>query len=127
MSIDIPAEVQEQPNQDTETLKKVQPGNVEAAPRVNGMTSIQESTVEPDESQMTISDHPQEGTTEDVTGQPEGHTEEQPEAAGTSSQPPPSKKDKIQIPRSPHKKPVAEIILPCIPAGVQVGPDLWVI
>jgi hypothetical protein len=60
-SIDIPAEVQEQPNQDAETLKKVQPENVEAAPRVNGMMSIWESTVEPDESQMTISDHPQEG------------------------------------------------------------------
>jgi hypothetical protein len=34
------------------------------------------------------------------------------------------KKDKIQIPRSPRKKPTAEIVLPCIPEGVQVGPEL---
>jgi hypothetical protein len=57
-------------------------------------------------------------------GQPEWYTEEQPEVIGTSSQPPPSKKDKIQIPRSPRKKPAAEIVLPRIPDGVQVGPDL---
>jgi hypothetical protein len=40
------------------------------------------------------------------------------------TQPPTSKKDKIQIPRSPHKKPVVEIILPRIPDGLQVGPNL---
>jgi hypothetical protein len=61
---------------------------------------------------------------EDVSDWPEWYTEEQPEAVGTSSQPPPPKKDKIQIPRSPRKKPAAEIVLPRIPEGVQVGPDL---
>jgi hypothetical protein len=65
------------------------------------------TTVEPDESQTTISDHPAEGTVEDVSGWPEWYTEEQPKAVGTSSQPPPPKKDKIQIPRSPCKKPAA--------------------
>jgi hypothetical protein len=54
----------------------------------------------------------------------EWHTEEQPEAAGTSSHPSPLKKDKIHIPRSPRKKLAVEIVLPCIPARVQVGPEL---
>jgi hypothetical protein len=39
--------------------------------RVNGMMTNQEATVEPDESQTTMSDHPPEGTVEDVTGWPE--------------------------------------------------------
>jgi len=34
------------------------------------------------------------------------------------------KKDNIHIPRSPRKKLAAEIILPCIPEGVQLGPEL---
>jgi hypothetical protein len=94
MNIDRPTEVQEQQNQDAETLKEVQPENTEAALKVNGTMMNQEATVEPDESQTTISDHPLEGTVEDVTGWPEWYSEEQPEAAGTSSQPPPPKKDK---------------------------------
>jgi len=32
------------------------------------MTPNQEATIEPDESQTTVSDHPPEGTVEDVTG-----------------------------------------------------------
>jgi hypothetical protein len=123
-NIDISTEVQEQLNQDAETLKEVQPENTEAAPKVNGMTPNLKTAVEPNESQMTISDHPTEGTVEDVSSWLEWYTEEQPEAAGTSSQPPPPQKDKIQIPRSPRKKPATEIILPWIPDGVQVGPDL---
>ena len=50
--------------------------------------------------------------------------EEQPEVIGTSSQPPPPKKYKIHIPKSPHKKHTTKIVLPHIPDGVQVGPDL---
>jgi hypothetical protein len=80
--------------------------------------------VEPDESQTTISDHPAGETGEDVSDWPEWYTEEQPEATGTSSQPPQQQKDKIQIPRSPRKKPATEIVLPRIPEGVQVGPEL---
>jgi hypothetical protein len=54
----------------------------------------------------------------------EWHTKEQTEAVGTLSQPPPSRKDKLQIPRSHCKKPTTKIILPFIPDGVQVGPEL---
>jgi hypothetical protein len=79
-----------------------------------------------DESQRTISYHPQEGMIKYVTDQLEGHTEEQSKATGTLIQPPPSKKDKIQITRSPCKKPTIEIVLPHIPIGVQAGPDLLV-
>jgi hypothetical protein len=102
----------------------VQPENTEAALKVNGTTPNQEVTIEPDESQTTISDHPPEGMVEDVTGWPDWYSEAQPEAAGTSSQPPPSKKDKLQVPRSPRKQPLTTIILPHIPDGVQKGPDL---
>jgi hypothetical protein len=48
---------------------------------------------------------------------------EQPEAVGTSSQPL-QQEDRIQIPSSPRKKPAAEIVLPRIPEGVQVDPQL---
>jgi hypothetical protein len=115
---------QEPQNQEAETLKEMQPEHTEAALKVNGTTSKPTTTVEPDESQTTISDHPAGETVEDVSAWPEWYTEEQPEAAGTSSQPPQQKKDKIQIPRSPRKKPATEIVLPRIPEGVQVGPEL---
>jgi hypothetical protein len=48
---------------------------------------------------------------------------EQLEAAGTLSQPL-QQEEQIQIPRSPRKKLTAEIVLPCIPEGVQVDPQL---
>jgi hypothetical protein len=123
-NIDIPTEVQEPQNQNAETLKEVQPENTEAASKVNGMTPNMKVAVEPDESQMTISDYPPEGIVEDVTGWLEWYSQEQPKAAGTSSQPPPPKKDKLEVPRSPRKKPLTTIILPQIPDGVQVGPGL---
>jgi hypothetical protein len=53
-----------------------------------------EAIVEPDESQTTISDHPLEGTVEDVTGWPEWYFKEQLGAAGTLSPPPPPNKYK---------------------------------
>jgi hypothetical protein len=124
MSIGIPTEVQEQLNQDTETLKEVQPESTEPTPKVNETKLNLDATIDPYECQMTISDQPLEGMVKDITGQLECQNEEQPEAAGTSSQPPPSKKDRLQIPRSPRNKPTIEIILPCIPDGVQVGPEL---
>jgi hypothetical protein len=43
--------------------------------------------------------------------------------AGTSYQAP-QQDDRILIPSSPRKKPAAEIVLPCIPKGVQVEPQL---
>jgi hypothetical protein len=79
-SIDILEEVQEQLNQDTETLKEVQPENTEASPKVNGMELNLEEAIK---SQMTISDHPLEGMVEDFMGHPEWYTEEQSEAVGT--------------------------------------------
>jgi hypothetical protein len=82
-----------------------------------------EATVEPDESQTTISENLAGETIEDVSAGPEWVTEEQPKAVGTSSHTP-QQKDKIQIPRSPRKKPAVEIVLPRIPARVQVGPEL---
>jgi hypothetical protein len=85
--------------------------------------NLEASVVEPDESQMTILEHPAGETTEYVSAWPGWVIEEQPKAVGTSSQPP-QQKDKIQIPSSPRKKPAVEIVLPCIPAGVQVGPKL---
>jgi hypothetical protein len=72
---------------------------------------------------MTISEHQVGETTEDVLAWMEWHTEEQPKVVGTLSHPP-QQKYKIQIPSSPCKKPAAEIVLPRIPAGVQVGPEL---
>jgi hypothetical protein len=105
-------------------LKEVQLENTEETLKFNGTTSNWEATIEPDKSHMTISDHPQEGTVEYVSAWLEWYTKEQPEATRTSSLPPSPKKDKIQIPRSPRKKPAAEIVLPRIPDGVQVGPDL---
>ena len=98
--------------------------NIEAPSKANETVPNQEPAIEPNESQTTISNYPQEGMVEDVTGWLEWFIGEQSEVAGTSSQPPPPKKDKIQIPRSPRKKPVAEIVLPRILDGVQVGPDL---
>jgi hypothetical protein len=77
----------------------------------------QEATVELDESQTTVSDHPLEGIVEDVMGWPEWYSEVQMVIVGTSSQPPP-KKDKQQVPRSPRKKPIATLVLPHIPDGV---------
>jgi hypothetical protein len=76
------------------------------------------------ESQLTILDHPVGETGEDVSTGPEWYTEEQPKTAGTSSQTPQQKKDRIQIPRSPREKPTSEIVPPRIPDGVQVGLEL---
>jgi hypothetical protein len=49
-------------------MKEVQPENIEVAPRVNGTTTNQEASVKLNESQTTMSDHPPEGTVEDVMG-----------------------------------------------------------
>jgi hypothetical protein len=78
MSKEIPTKVQEQQNQEEETLKEVKPENTEAALKFNGTTSNPTPTVEPDESQMTISDHPVEGMVEDVSASMEWYIEEQP-------------------------------------------------
>jgi hypothetical protein len=87
------------------------------------MTQNPEAAVEPDGSQMTISGQPAGETIEDASAWPKWLMGEQPEAVGTSNQPP-QQEDKVQIPSSPRKKPAAEIVLPRIPAGVQVGPEL---
>jgi hypothetical protein len=84
----------------------MQPENTEVALKVNGTVSKMTAAVEPNESQMTISEHSTREIGEDVSAWMEWVTEEHPEAIGTSNQPPLQKKYKIQIPRSPRKKPV---------------------
>jgi hypothetical protein len=101
----------------------VQLESTEASLEVNGMTQNPEAAVEPDGSQMNISEHPVGEITEDASAWLECLRGEQSKAVGTSSHPP-QQKDKVQIPSSPCKKLVAKIVLPCIPAGVQVGPEL---
>jgi hypothetical protein len=86
MDIDMPEEGQGQQNEDAGN--QVQPENPIEAPRVNGMAPNQEEMVMPEESQTTMSEQPQEGVVEDVTGRPEQYVEEQTMEAGTSSQPP---------------------------------------
>jgi len=94
-NIDITTEVQEPPNQEAKTLKEVQPENTEASSKVNETTTNLEAAVKPDESQTTISCHPPEGTVEYVMGWTKWYSKEQSEVAGTLSQPPQSKQDKI--------------------------------
>jgi len=77
------------------------------------MATNQEATVEPDESQTTMSYHPHEGSVEDVMGWLEEYVEEQPLEDGTSSHPPP-KKEKQKVLRSPRKKLVTSIVFPHI-------------
>jgi hypothetical protein len=98
----------------------VEPENTEVAPKFNGITTNQEETIKPDESQTTVLYHPPKGTIEDVTGWPKWYSKTQPRVTGTSSQPPPLKKEKKQVLRSPRKKPVASLILPYIPYWVRV-------
>jgi hypothetical protein len=117
------AVVQEPQNQEAETWKEVQPDNTEADPKFNGMALNLIAAVEPDKSQTTISEHPAGQIIDDVLVWSEWHTEGQSKLVGILSQPPQSR-DKIQIPSSPRKKPAVEILLPCIPAGVHVGPEL---
>ena len=62
------------------------------------MNTNQEASVEPNESQTIMSNHPQEGVVEDVIGWPEEYFEERPMEARTLSQPL-LKKDKQQVPR----------------------------
>jgi hypothetical protein len=83
----------------------MQPKHTEVAIKVNGTTLKPTTTVEPNESQITILDHPTREMVEDVSAWPEWYTEEQSEATGTSSHPPPMKKDNLHIPKSPRKKP----------------------
>jgi hypothetical protein len=75
MSIGILKEVQDPLNQDAETLKEVQPKNTESTLKVNGRTQNLKTTVEPEESQTTISNHPPEGTVEYVTSWSEWYNE----------------------------------------------------
>jgi len=72
----------------------VQLENTKEASKSNGTTSNLIATVEPDESQMTISEHPVGETTDDVSAWPEWNIEGQPEGARNLSQPS-QPKDKI--------------------------------
>jgi hypothetical protein len=62
----------------------MQPEKTEVALKVNGMTSEPTTTVELDDSQMTISEHPIGEMGEDVLAWIEWVMKEQPEANGTS-------------------------------------------
>jgi hypothetical protein len=61
----------------------VHPDNTEATLKVNEMMQNLKTTVEPNESQTIISDHPPEGMVQNFTGWLEWYIEEKPEAAGT--------------------------------------------
>jgi hypothetical protein len=123
MKVDTPAVAQVPQNEEVETQQEVQPKSTEAALEVNRTTQNLEAPVQPDESQMTISGQPTEETTANASAWPEWLMGEQPEVVGTLNQPP-QQEDRVQIPSSPRKKPAAEIVLPRIPAGVQVEPEL---
>jgi hypothetical protein len=82
-----------------------------------------EAPTQPAESQMTISAQPIEETAMNSFTWPEWLMGEQLKVVGTSNQTP-QHEDKVQIPSSPRKKPAAEIILPHIPTGVHVEPEL---
>jgi hypothetical protein len=70
-----------------------------------------------------VSEQPQECTVGDVTGRAEVYTEERKMEVRTSSQPP-EWKDKQLVVRSPRRKAVTMIVLPCIPEGVHVAANL---
>jgi hypothetical protein len=88
MNIDMPAVAQEPQNQEAETLKEMQPEKIETAPKVNGMSSKMIATVEPNESQTTISEHPTGETSEYISAWSEWVMKEQIETIRTLSQPP---------------------------------------
>jgi hypothetical protein len=123
MKEDTPAAAQEPQNEEAETQWEVQPESTQAAMEVNGMTQNLGATVQPDESQAPSLGQPTEETTGTTSAWPEWLMGEQSEVVGTSNQPP-QQEDRVQIPSSPRKKPAAEIVLPCIPDGVQVEPQL---
>jgi hypothetical protein len=90
---------------------------------VNRTTQNLGAEVKPDKSQVPSLGQPIEETTGTTSAWPEWLTGEKPGIVGTSNQPP-QQEDRVQIPSSPHKKPTAEIVLPHIPDGVQVDPQL---
>jgi hypothetical protein len=87
------------------------------------MTQNQGSEGKPDESQVPSLGQPTEETTGTTSAWPEWLTGKQPGVVGTSYQPP-QQEDRVLIPSSPRKKPTTEIVLPRIPEGVQVEPQL---
>jgi hypothetical protein len=88
---------------------------------VNKMTQNLEATVQPEELKITILGQPAEERASNASFWLEWLMGEQPKVVGTSNQPL-QQEDKVQIPSSPCKKPSAEIVLPHIPAGLQVEP-----
>jgi hypothetical protein len=106
MKVNMSEAMQEPQNKEAETQKEVQPESTEESLEVNKTTLNMEATVEPNESQMTISCQPARETTEDTSVWLEWLMGEQLKAAGTSTQPP-QQEDRVQIPIPPHKKPAA--------------------
>jgi hypothetical protein len=64
MDIDRPEEGQGRHNEDASSPAQLK--YPEESPRVNGMVPNQDEATEPEESQTTVSEHPQEGAVEDV-------------------------------------------------------------
>jgi hypothetical protein len=75
MNVDMPTKEQEQQNQGKRNLKDAQLKKPEGVERANGTVTNQETIVEIEESQTTVSDHRKEGTVEDVTGWLEWYVE----------------------------------------------------
>jgi hypothetical protein len=95
MKVDIPATTKRPQSEEEETLKEVQLERTKTTLEVNGMMPNSEATVEPDESQTTISEHLAGEIGEYVSSWSEWVTKEQPKATRTLSQPPLQQKDKI--------------------------------
>jgi hypothetical protein len=106
-----------------ETQQEVQPKRIKLALEDNETTQNLEVAMQLDELQMTISGQRIEGTTTNSLTWLEWLMGEQLEVDETLKQPP-QQKDRVQILSSPCKKPAAEIVLPRIPAGIQVEPEL---
>jgi hypothetical protein len=106
-----------------ETQQEEQPERTKAALEVNKTTQNLEATVQPDDSQMTISGQPIEETIANALAWTEWLIGEQTKVVITSNQPP-QQEDRVQISSSPRKKPATKIVLLGIPVGVQVEPKL---
>jgi hypothetical protein len=89
----------------------------------NNMTQNQGLEGKSDEPQVPNLGQQIEETTETTSAWLEWLTRQQTGIVGTSYQPP-KQEYTILISSSPHKKSTIEIVLPCIPEGVQVEPQL---
>jgi hypothetical protein len=123
MEQDTPKMVHEPQNKEEETHQEIPPKHTEVVMEVNIMTQHLGEEEQPDETKAPGLGHPTEETAGTTWAWPEWMIGEQPTIVGTLSQPT-QQEDRVHIPSSPQKKPSSEIVLPHIPEGVQVDPQL---